>query len=156
MSFPLTTRARILDRLWRPLILYLAASLGLQAASCGTGSTTTSATDGGGGPSPIAVDYPRWEGDCPYERGENVVHLVLAEESPSERTDKILADRLTRIHHQAQQAADCNAQLVVYGLTRGRPEPLFSRRLGSNLGNEKARDAQVDRIANDAMAAIAR
>ncbi len=95
-----------------------------------------------------------WAGDCPHGDGSAVAHVAVVELSASERDPALLADRLDRLRHLAQQAADCEAPFTVHLLTGSRSDRIYDTVFDSKLGTEIARDRQVNGMADEAMAAV--
>lgn len=131
-----------------PLRLAFAAAA-LSLAGCGQAASTASASPSGSGPAPTP-----WTGDCPHGDGPAVAHVAVVELSASERDPALLADRLARLRHLAQQAADCEAPFTVHLLTGSRSDRVYDTVFDSPLGTEIARDRQVNGMADDAMAAV--
>jgi hypothetical protein len=101
-----------------------------------------------------ASSSTRTSGDCPHAEGHRTSHLVLIEESASERDPAVRAERQTLMGQHARQAADCEAPFAVVVLTMGRADLVYDTLLDSNLGTEVARDLQVEELADAAMADV--
>ncbi len=134
------------------LTLLAVAAITACSPSSGTGAEAPSA------PSPTAATAGEaWAGDCPHGDSSAlapVAHVAVVELSASERDPALLADRLDRLRHLAQQAADCEAPFTVHLLTGSRSDRIFDTVFDSPLGTEIARDRQVDPMADDAMAVV--
>lgn len=123
----------------------------LVLAACGAPSAGTTP-----GPSPGAEPAAAepWTGDCPHDDSSTTAHVAIVELSASERDPALLADRLARLRHLAQQAADCEAPFTVHLLTGSRSDRIYDTVFDSPLGTETARDRQVEVMADEAMAAV--
>ena len=120
-------------------------------AACGPPSAGTTP---GPAPGADAAATEPWTGDCPHGDSSTTAHVAIVELSASERDPTLLADRLARLRHLAQQAADCEAPFTVHLLAGSRSDRIYDTVFDSPLGTEIARDRQVDQMADEAMAAV--
>lgn len=132
-----------------PLLRLASVAAVLSLAGCGQAASNASTPPSDSGPAPAP-----WTGDCPHGDSSAVAHVAIVELSASERDPALLADRLDRLRHLAQQAADCEAPFTVHLLAGSRSDRIYDTVFDSPLGTEIARDRQVESMADDAMAAV--
>lgn len=136
----------------RPPLAALALTFGpLLLTACGSPTADTAPPAAS-----ATTSADPWTGDCPHADGDSstTAHVAIVELSASERDPALLADRLARLRHLAQQAADCEAPFTVHLLSGSRSDRIYDTVFDSPLGTETARDRQVDGMADEAMAAV--